>query len=128
MRLLLDTHALLWFLNGDTALSGTARAAIENGSHEKLVSHASGWEVAIKANLGKITLQIDYDALFPDAVVANGFTILTPRFEHYRALMVLPWYHRDPFDRLLIAQAQTESLTLISKDPHFSSYGISTLW
>jgi PIN domain nuclease of toxin-antitoxin system len=128
MRLLLDTHALLWFLNGDTTLSGPARAAIEDNAHEKFVSHASGWEVAIKASLGRINLQIPYEALFPGAVAENGFSVLAPRFEHYRTLIDLPWHHRDPFDRLLIAQALAEGLTLISKDLHFSSYGVRTLW
>jgi PIN domain nuclease of toxin-antitoxin system len=84
--------------------------------------------VAIKARLGKLKLQIPYEDLFPDAVLATGFSALTPRFEHYRALIELPWIHRDPFDRLLIAQAQTEGLTVISKDVHFAAYGISALW
>jgi PIN domain nuclease of toxin-antitoxin system len=92
------------------------------------VSHASAWEVAIKTSLGKLKLQIPYEDVFPAAVLANGFAVLTPRFDHYRALIGLPWHHRDPFDRLLVAQAQTESLTLVSKDPHFWTYGISILW
>ena len=128
MRLLLDTHTLLWFLDGDASLSSRARGAIEDEGHEKFVSHASGWEVAIKVSLGKLKLQIPYEDLFPGAVLANGFAILTPRFEHYRAVIGLPWHHRDPFDRLLIAEAQSEGLIVVSKDPHFSAYGVSMLW
>ena len=128
MRLLLDTHALLWFLAGDNALSTPARSAIESPANEKFVSHASAWEVAIKLSLGKLKLDVPYEEVFPTAVLANGFSVVTPRFDHYRALVGLPWHHRDPFDRLLVAVARLDSLTIVSKDPHLSAYGVKLLW
>lgn len=128
MRLLLDTHAVLWFCEGNSALSATARAAMEDAGNERWVSHATAWEVAIKAGTGKLSLQVGYEDLFPGAVLANGWQVLAPDFRHYRALLALPSPHRDPFDRLLIAQAQSENLTLVTCDPHFAAYGVPVLW
>lgn len=128
MRLLLDSHAFLWFCEGNGALSGTARAAIEDSANEKWVSHATAWEVAIKTSLGKLRLLVPYQDLFPGAVQANGFGVLPSDFRHYRELLNLPRHHGDPFDRLLIAQAQVEALTVVSCDPHFRPYGVALLW
>jgi PIN domain nuclease of toxin-antitoxin system len=128
MRLLLDSHALLWFCEGNASLSAPARAAIEDSSNEKYVSHATAWEVAIKSSLGKLMLAVPYEELFPGALLANGFFTLPADFSHYRELLTMPFHHRDPFDRLLIAQASREGLTLVSKDPHFAAYGVSLLW
>jgi len=128
MRLLLDSHALLWFYEGSASLSGPARLAIEDPGNEKLVSHATAWEVAIKVRLGKLKLAVSYDELFPGALLTNGFRILPPDFAHYRELLTLPFHHRDPFDRLLIAQARVEGLTLVSCDPLFRPYGVRLLW
>lgn len=128
MRLLLDSHAFLWFCEGSAFLSAAARAAIEDLDNEKYVSHASAWEVAIKASLGKLKLAAPFDELFPGAVVSNGFLTLPTDFRHCRELLTLPFHHRDPFDRLLIAQARVEGLTLVSRDPHFPSYGVPVLW
>lgn len=128
MRLLLDSHALLWFCEGNAALSVSARAAIEDLGNEKYVSHVTAWEVAIKASLGKLKLAVPYDELFPGALLTNGFLALPPAFQHYRELLTLPFHHRDPFDRLLIAQARVEGLTLVSCDPHFPAYGGPLLW
>ena len=128
MRLLLDSHALLWFCEGNAALSAPARAAIESLGNDKYVSHATAWEVAIKASLGKLTLSVPYEELFPGALLTNGFLALPPDFRHYRELLTLPFHHRDPFDRLLIAQARVEDMTLVSKDPHFAAYGVPLLW
>lgn len=128
MRLLLDSHAFLWFCEGNAALSPVARGAIEDADNEKWVSHATAWEVAIKASLGKLRLLVPYDQLFPGAVQANGFCVLAPDFRHYRELLNLPRHHGDPFDRLLVGQAKTEGLTLVSCDPHFRAYGIPLLW
>ncbi len=86
------------------------------------------WEVAIKLRLGKLTLKVPYEELFPGAVLANGFQVLAPDFQHYRTLLQLSEHHRDPFDRLLIAQALTENLTLITRDPQFAAYGVSIVW
>ena len=128
MRLLLDSHTLLWFCEGNAGLSSSARAAIEAPGNKKYVSHATAWEIAIKASLGKLTLSIPYEDLFPGALLANGFLPLPQDFRHYRELLTLPFHHRDPFDRLIIAQARVERLTLVSKDPHFTPYDVPLLW
>lgn len=128
MRLLLDSHALLWFCEGNASLSGPARAAIEDPANEKLVSHATAWEVAIKISLGKLKLAVAYDELFPGALLANGFHTLALEFRHFRELLTLPFHHRDPFDRLLIAQARADGLSLVSCDPHLRAYSVPLLW
>ena len=128
MRVLLDTHALIWFCEGSSELSGTARAIIEDTGNERFVSHATAWEVAIKCSIQKLKLQFPYNHIFPRAIAANGFQTLTPSFQHYEQLLQLPLHHRDPFDRLLIAQAQVEDLTLVTRDPDFTKYGIPVIW
>ncbi len=82
----------------------------------------------VKLSLGKLRLQTDFAEIFPCVVEANGFAMLPPSFEHYRALLPLPWHHGDPFDRLIIAQANVEGLAIITSDPHFSAYGTPLLW
>jgi len=128
MRLLIDTHALLWFCEGNPALSVAARAAMEDETNERFVSHATAWEMAIKLSLGKLQMAVDYEVIFPDLLKANGFDLLPSALEHYRALISLPRYHGDPFDRLIIAQARAEKLTIITCDLHFQSYGVPLLW
>ena len=128
MRLLLDTHALLWFCEGNPALSAAARGAMEDATNERYVSHATPWEVAIKVSLGKLDLQVGFDALFPGVLNANGFKFLPSAPNHYRALIPLVRHHGDPFDRLMIAQAQVEGLTIITCDAQFSAYGVPLLW
>jgi PIN domain nuclease of toxin-antitoxin system len=128
MRLLLDSHTFLWFVGGDASLASAARAAIEDPQNEKFVSHATAWEVAIKISLGKLRLQVDYHDLFPATLLANGFRELPLSFQHFEALLNLPLHHRDPFDRLLVAQAQSEGMTLVSRDPHLAAYGVPLLW
>lgn len=128
MRLLLDSHTFLWFCEGNNSLSETARKAIEDPDNDKLISDATAWEVAIKSALGKLTLSVPYDELFPGAIATNGFRRLLADYRHFRELLVLPVHHRDPFDRLLIAQARVDNLTLVSCDPNLPAYGISMLW
>jgi PIN domain nuclease of toxin-antitoxin system len=128
MRLLLDSHALLWFCEGNASLSAPARAALESPANETFVSHATAWEVAIKVRLGKLDLLVPYDELFPGTLLANGFRSLPTDFRHYRELLTLPLHHRDPFDRLLIAQAMVERMTLVSCDQHLQAYGAPILW
>lgn len=128
MRLLLDTHALLWFLEDNPDLSPKAKAAIEHPDTETLVSIASLWEIAIKANLGKLELTEPYETLFPAQLDMNGFIQLPVRLPHLYQLERLPQIHRDPFDRLLIAQARAENLIIVSQDTHFPAYGVSILW
>ena len=128
MRLLIDTHALIWFCEGNTALSGPARAAMEDATNERFISEATPWEMAIKLALGMLRLQSDFAAIFPGVVNANGFAMLPPRFDHYRALVSLPRHHGDPFDRLILAQAEVEKLTIVTGDPYFQAYGAPLLW
>lgn len=128
MRLLLDSHAFLWFLEGSALLGANARKAIEDASNSKYVSHATAWEIAIKVSLRKLELAVSYEELFPGAVDANGFEVLQPDYSHFHELLKLPFHHRDPFDRLLIAQAKSEGMTLVSCDSQFAAYGIPVLW
>src|SRR5437870_3296378 len=108
MTLLLDTHALLWFLTNDAKLSVRARAAIEAPGNVSQVSAVTLWEVAIKFALGKLTLPASYADIFPRQLELNGFALLPIMPSHCATLLTLPFHHRDPFDRLLLAQAKTE--------------------
>ena len=128
MRLLLDTHALLWFCEGNSALSSPARGAIEDPTNERYVSYASAWEVAIKLATGKLKLQVPYEDVFPGVLSPNGFKTLASDFRHFHAILKLPFHHRDPFDRLLVAQSMVESLTLVTCDPHMAAYGVPVFW
>ena len=128
MRILLDTHTLLWFYLGDARLSGTARTGIHDPGNTKLVSPASYWELAIKVSLGKYVLTETYDELIQHAIFDNGFAILPVEPSHTAALIALPYHHKDPFDRLLIAQAQVEVTPLVSADALFDAYPITRLW
>ena len=128
MRLLLDTHVLLWWLLDDSRLSAAARAALADGSNTILVSAASAWEVAIKASLGKLPLPPEAEARIADAVVEAGFIQLPVTFAHAAGVRTLPWRHRDPFDRLLVAQSKVEGLTLVTGDSALGLYGVDLLW
>ena len=128
MRLLLDTHAFLWFVLGDAQLSSIAKSYILDSAHAKLISPASYWEIAIKVSIGKYTLNASYDLFIQRGVEGNGFEILPIGLKHTTALTALPFHHRDPFDRLLIAQAMAEQIPIISNDPVFDAYPITRLW
>lgn len=130
MRLLLDTHALLWFVAGDAALSTTARGAIEDTSNDVFVSIASAWEVAIKVSLGKLKLDApSVDAFFDEQMDENGFAYLPIDPPHVFRVANLPFHHRDPFDRLLIAQSIEEAIPLVTREGAlFASYGIASVW
>lgn len=128
MRLLLDTHTLLWFLREPDKLPQNTLQQIESSGCDALVSIVSLWEIAIKVSLNKLYLPGEYDELFPDSVTQSGLTLLAIEPSHLAEVRRLPWHHRDPFDRLLIAQGQVEELTMVSSDAIFSSYGIPILW
>lgn len=128
MRLLLDTHTLLWWATDRARLSPAALAVCEDASNVLLLSVVSVWEMQIKAQLGKLTLTIPLATLIDREVNTNGMTLLPVELEHVLALDTLPAYHKDPFDRLLIAQAQLEGATLVTTDSVFARYGISRLW
>lgn len=128
MKLLLDTHTLLWFALGDTQLSSAARQLIEDPANTKFVSPAAYWEIAIKISIGKYALHEPYETFFDRAIRQNGFLIVPIEPRHTSALTTLPWHHRDPFDRLMVAQAMVESLTLVSTDAALDAYPIQRLW
>ena len=128
MRLLLDTHALLWFYLGDDRLSGPAQSAIMDPANVKLISPASYWEIAIKLSLRKYVLNVPYDEFIREAVHDNGFEILPIEPRHTSALVAMPHHHKDPFDRLLIAQAVVEDIPIASVDTIFDTYTVSRFW
>lgn len=128
MDYLLDTHTFLWFINGDAQLSKKAKDAISDTDATKYISIASFWEIAIKLNLGKLSLQMPFSDLHQQ-VTDNGFEILPITFSHTAELISLELLHRDPFDRIIIAQAICERLILISKDGNFEKYShLKMLW
>jgi PIN domain nuclease of toxin-antitoxin system len=130
VRLLLDTHAFLWFVAGDASLSATARTAIADPGNQTFVSIASAWEVAIKVSLGKLTVDAPtVREFFDEQMETNGFTYVPIDPPHVFRVGGLPHHHRDPFDRLLIAQALEEGMTLVTREgAAFSPYGVALLW
>jgi PIN domain nuclease of toxin-antitoxin system len=128
MKLLLDTHSFLWFISGDSNLRGTARSLIEEPTNDLFLSAASIWEMAIKIGLGKLKIGEPFEKLIPEQLRLNAIDILNIEIEHTSALIALPFHHRDPFDRLLIAQSLVEKLPLISIDSAFDPYGVTRYW
>jgi PIN domain nuclease of toxin-antitoxin system len=128
MKLLLDTQAFLWFIMGSSNLSPSARALIEDEASERFLSVASLWEIAIKLSIGKLTLSAPFDVLIPQQLSLNGIELLGVAIHHATVVSTLPFHHRDPFDRLLIAQAIVESMPIISMDTAFDMYAVNRLW
>lgn len=128
MNLLLDSHTFLWFCQGDPALSQTAKDLIEDERHRKLLSLASCWEIAIKVGLGKLKLGEPTATYIPAALSRTGFDLLPVSLAHVTSVENLPTHHKDPFDRLLVAQAITGGLTVVSVDPQFDLYSVTRLW
>jgi PIN domain nuclease of toxin-antitoxin system len=128
MKLLLDTHALLWFIGNDPQLSGSARQNIENPAPEKFVSIASLWKITVKLSLGKLKLSKPFGEVFPQQLQVNGFELLPISCAQLNQLVLFPFHHRNPFDRMLLAQATTDAMTLITRDPEFVKYPVKTLW
>lgn len=127
-RILLDTHSFLWFITADPKLSPTAQRAIALGNNEPLLSMASVWEIAIKVSLGRLPLPEPIETLIPEQLRTNRIALLPIELSHTSQVARLPLHHRDPFDRLLIAQALTEGLPIVSIDPAFDHYPIERLW
>ncbi len=128
MRLLLDTHSFLWFIGGNASLSPTARTLIEDVDNQPLLSMASLWEMAIKLSIGKLSLGRPFETLIPEQMRLNGVELLQIEMAHVVVVARLPFHHRDPFDRLLIAQAMVEQIPIVSGDPTFDLYHIRRLW
>ena len=128
MKALLDTHTLLWWLDGDEHLSFTARSWIETTEHRILVSAASAWEIATKVRIGKLPGAQAVATSFHECLINQGFTPLEITTDHALRAGSLPGPHRDPFDRMLIAQAQALNIPLISNESLFDHYGIRRIW
>jgi PIN domain nuclease of toxin-antitoxin system len=129
VKLLLDTHVFLWWLTDDQQLSSRARRMLGDSSNEVYFSAVSGWEIAIKTRLGRLRLVGDnVESLVAEQVAANGFSALPVHLNHALRTYSLPDHHRDPFDRLLIAQAMIEELPLVSVDRRLAEYKIRLIW
>jgi PIN domain nuclease of toxin-antitoxin system len=128
MDLLLDTHTFLWFVWDDPLLSAVAKAWIVDPANRKLVSLASCWEMAIKVRIGKLQLGEPSATFLPREITRNNFELLPIELRHAAAVESLPLHHRDPFDRMLIAQARVEQIPLISADTIIDQYGIPRHW
>ena len=128
MRLLLDAHTFLWFVWDDIQLGANARALIVYPSNQKLVSAVTYWEIAIKVSIGKLDLGEPYRAFMPREINRNNFDTLPVSIDHAAVVSSLPFLHRDPFDRLLIAQAIVEQMPIVSRDTAFEAYPITRLW
>jgi PIN domain nuclease of toxin-antitoxin system len=128
MRLLLDTHVLLWWHDQPARLTETAYNAVNDLGNDVFLSVVNTWEIQFKAQLGKLTLPKPLRVLLQEEQTTNGFRVLSVTLEHVYALDSFPLHHRDPFDRLLIAQTHQEGLTLVTHDPKFSAYSVPLLW
>jgi len=128
VRALVDTHALLWWLSDDPALTGAVRKIIAETKNTLIVSAASAWEIAIKVRLGKLPTATDLAADFSGLIEREGFQPLAISAEHGIWAGLLPGTHKDSFDRMLIAQAQAENIPIISNKTCFESYGVRRLW
>lgn len=128
MRILLDTHAFLWWIAADRRLSARARKLIADGRNELLLSAASGWEVTIKVGLGRIDLPTPIDQFLGEQLRLNGIEALSIQMAHALSVQRLPLLHGDPFDRMLVAQARMEKLPILTRDPRISQYDVETLW
>ncbi len=130
MRLLLDTHSMYWYIEDDPQLSGRARTLIQDASNEILVSPASYWEIAIKISIGKWRLNRPYEKFIDIGLNQYGFQVLPILPTHTARLIGLPFPqgHRDPFDRLLVAQVLVEQIPIVSADSPLDAYGVTRLW
>ena len=128
MNLLLDTHTFLWFWWDDPKLSDAAKEVIIDPNNRKLISTASRWEVAIKVGLKKLDLGASFRGFIPQHMLRNNFESLSITDDHLAALVALPFHHRDPFDRLLIAQAKWDDVPIVSADEQLDAYDVERLW
>lgn len=128
MKVLLDTHSLFWFIEGSSQLSEAAREIISKPGHAIFVSPASYWEMAIKISLGKWKLNRPYDDFLDVAFSGYGFQTIPVLPRHTSRLLALPFHHKDPFDRLIVAQALVDQLPIVSADQSLDTYGVQRIW
>jgi PIN domain nuclease of toxin-antitoxin system len=131
MRILLDTHTFLWWIDNDSRLSERVDAIIRNGANEVLFSAASSWEIAIKAQFGKLALptkSATLEQFIMDQLVKNNFSVLPIQLDHTLYVYRLTLHHRDPFDRILVAQSQVENVPILTDDPLIRQYGAQVIW
>ena len=128
MRVLLDSHAFLWWIVDDPRLSPGAREVIAEGDNEVFFSAASAWELAIKSRLGRLRMPADFERFVTDQVDLNGFSVLPVQLSHALRVHALPEHHKDPFDRMLVAQAQVEDMLLVSRDRRLADYRLRLVW
>jgi len=128
MRILLDTHTFLWMIFGDERLNETVRTQIGSRQNQVLISVATLWEIAIKTSLGKLDLKIPFEKIIEEQLDMYTFQMLPISFKALVAVSTMPFHHRDPFDRLLVAQAIVEDVPIVTRDSVFSSYPVKVLW
>jgi len=128
MKLLLDTHVFLWWVSDAAELSDAARTAISDPGNTCYLSLASCWELAIKSSIGKLKLKKPVERFVSEQMQQNGFLLLNIELRHVAKVENLALHHRDPFDRLLVTQAKTERMTLVTADAVLSDYGIRCIW
>jgi PIN domain nuclease of toxin-antitoxin system len=128
MRLLLDAHSLIWAVDEPSRLSAVAAAALQDPANELLLSAGTVWEIAIKVGLGKLTLSLPYRDWMNRAITDLSLSLLPVTVDYAGAQAALPWHHRDPFDRLLVAQALSDGISIVSADGQLDPYGIARVW
>jgi PIN domain nuclease of toxin-antitoxin system len=128
VKLLLDSHTLIWAADDPAKLTALAQALLQDPSHDRLVSAASLWEIAIKLSLGRLPLSLPYRQWMDMAIADLSLVVLPITLDHAERQAILPWHHRDPFDRLIVAQAQVEGVPLVSTDAKLDIYGITRIW
>lgn len=128
MRLLLDTHAFIWYTTDSSRLTATGRSVIDNGENDILLSTASVWEMAIEHSIGRLTFSMPFMEFIKQQIAVNRIDILEITFDHIEVVASLPLHHRDPFDRLIIAQSMAEQIPILSVDAIFDAYAIARVW
>ena len=128
MKFIADTHAFLWFITDSEQLSPKAKALLEASESNRVLSVASIWETAIKTSLGKLSFKKPLEELLPEQISLNYFQVLDISMEHALRVASLRMWHRDPFDRMIVAQSLTESLPVLSNDEALDAYGVQRLW
>ena len=128
MRVLLDTHAFLWYIEGSSLLPGPARRLIQRRDSERLISVACVWEMAIKVSIGRLESEAPFAVSMRRMLDHNRIGLLQPTLDDLDLIMTLPFHHRDPFDRLMIAQSLSQQIPIVSGDRFFDEYGVDRRW